>query len=217
MAVERVGRVDLIREHGADTRSLFLALDAPLSFRPGQFLSCLLPVGGERIIRPYSIASGPDEPERLEILYNLVSDGPGSGHLHTLQVGDALHFTGPWGTFVLDEPPDAETVFVAEHTAIAPIRAMLRWHAVRPHRPFRLLYGTAVGVYLDELTALPGLETEVVRPDRLLDETRRRFVDADAARSRHFFVCAIGATAYALRDCLRGAGYPRHAVRYEKW
>src|SRR5262249_21375485 len=124
---------------------------------------------------------------------------------------------GPWGTFVLDEPFEGETVFIAEETAIAPVRAMLRWHATRPHAGFRLLYGTTVGVYGDELAALPGVDTELVRPERLLDETQRRFGDADTARSRRFFVCAIGPTAHALRDALRAAGYARRAVRYEKW
>jgi ferredoxin-NADP reductase len=217
MAVEHTGRVDRIIEHAEDTRSLCLALDEPLPFRAGQFLSFLLPVGGERIIRPYSIASDPRDPAHLEILYNLVANGPGSRYLHELALGDTLRFTGPWGTFVLDEPPDAETVFVAERTGIAPIRAMLLRNAPRPHRPFRLLYGTTLAVYLTELTALPGVTTDVVPPERLLDETRRRFVEADADRSRHFLVCGIGATAYALRDCLRGAGYARRAVQYEKW
>jgi ferredoxin-NADP reductase len=108
MAVERIAHVDLIEEHDESTRTLFLALDEPLPFTPGQFISCLLPIGGERLIRPYSIASDPDETESLEILYNLVPDGPGSHHLHDLKLGDAITFTGPWGTFTMAEPPDAE-------------------------------------------------------------------------------------------------------------
>jgi 3-ketosteroid 9alpha-monooxygenase subunit B len=217
MAVEHTAHVDLIQEHDEDTRSLFLALDEPLVFRPGQFVSFLLPVGGERLIRPYSLASDPDEPEYVEILYNLVPNGPGSRYLHGLKLGDAIQFTGPWGTFTLDEVPDAETVFVADRTGIAPIRSMLLCHASHARRPFRLLYGTTLGVYFDELAALPNVRAEMVAPDRLLDETRRRFVEADADRSRHLFVCGVGPLVYALRDLLRGAGYARRAVQYEKW
>ena len=217
MAVERTARVDLIEEHDESTRTLFLALDEPLPFKPGQFISCLLPVGGERLIRPYSIASDCDETESIEILYNLVPDGPGSHYLHGLKLGDTIDFTGPWGTFTLDEPPDAEVVFVAENTGIAPIRAMLLAHAQHARRPFRLLYGTTLAVYFDELAALPNVTGEVVAPDRLVEETVRRLIDADADRTRHVFVCGVGQIVYTLRDRLRGAGYARRAVQYEKW
>ena len=64
MAVELEGRLEEVVDHGADTRSLFLGLPVALDFRPGQFISCQLPVGGETLIRPYSIASSPEEPHR---------------------------------------------------------------------------------------------------------------------------------------------------------
>src|SRR5262245_33866777 len=111
-----------------ETRSFFLRLGSarPFNFTPGQFISCLLPVGGETIIRPYSIASSPEEPRVLEICLNLVPGGPGSHYLFSLDVGAAVHFTGPWGTFTLGQQPDAECVFIADGTGIAPIRPMLR-------------------------------------------------------------------------------------------
>jgi ferredoxin-NADP reductase len=217
MAVERTARVDLIEEHDEDTRTLFLALDEPLQFKPGQFISCLLPIGGERLIRPYSIASDPDETESLEILYNLVPDGPGSHYLHGLKLGDAITFTGPWGTFTLDEAPDVEVAFVAENTGIAPIRAMLLAHAQAARHPFRLIYGTKLGVYVDELAALPNVSAEVVAPARLVDETVRRLIDDDSDRTRQVFVCGVGPIVHTLRDRLREAGYARRAVQYEKW
>ncbi|HXJ32654.1 MAG TPA: FAD-binding oxidoreductase [Candidatus Eisenbacteria bacterium] len=219
MAVERTARVAKLIDHAPDTRSLVLALgrDHGFSFRPGQFLSCLLPVGGERIIRPYSIASDAARPDELEILFNLVPDGPGSRHLFGLRAGDPVDFTGPWGTFTLDEPPDTPLVFIAQNTGIAPIRSMLLHAAGRTRRPLRLVYGTHLRVYHEELARLPGVTVEVVDPDRLVEETQRRFVDADADRSRHFWVCGVGPIVYTLRDRLRGAGYARRTVQYEKW
>jgi len=35
--------------------------------------------------------------------------------------------------------------------------------------------------------------------------------------SRHFFVCGVGEIVPRLRGLLRGAGYERRAVPYEKW
>src|SRR5256712_7904151 len=144
MAVELEGRLEQVVDHGGDTRSLFLGLPAALDFRPGQFISCQLPVGGETLIRPYSIASSPEETRRLEIVLNLVPGGPGSHYLFGLAVGAAGRFTGPWGSFVLDRAPEAEAVFIADGTGIAPIRPMLhRAVATATGRPLPLLAGAA--------------------------------------------------------------------------
>jgi ferredoxin-NADP reductase len=222
MAAEpRTGRVESLVDHGADTRSLFLRLDAPLAFRPGQFISCLLPLDGETN-RPYSIASAPEEPERLELLFNLVPGGRGSRYLFDLRPGAELRFTGPWGTFVCDQAPDAEVVFIAEGAVIAPIRPMLhRALATGRDHGVRLLHATDHPLYAAELAMAAGrdrrLSVDRIPRATLETEVRRRWVDADADRSRHFFVCGIGPIVPRLRDLLRGAGYERRAVQYEKW
>jgi len=225
MAPEIEARVERIHEHAADTRSLFLRLPAPMAFRPGQFVSCLLPVDGETLTRPYSIASDPEHADTLEICLNLVPDGAGSRHLLSLPVGATVRLTGPWGTFVLDEPPEAETVFVADGTGIAPIRPMIRraLAAGGPH-PLVLLHGAAgrqPPLYRREFEALARAHQrftfEPLPATVLVHEVRRRYVDDDADRRRHFFVCGVGDVVPTLRDLLRGAGYERRAVHYERW
>jgi hypothetical protein len=52
---------------------------------------------------------------------------------------------------------------------------------------------------------------------RLFEEVERRWVKADTNRGRQFYVCGIGSGVLNLRQLLRGAGYERGAVRYEKW
>ena len=217
MAAERTARLVDVVSHTPDTRSLFLEPSERLAFRPGQFVSCLVPAGGETLNRPYTIASSPDD-ARWELLLNLVPGGPGSEFLFERHTGDTIRFTGPWGTFVVDALPDAETVFVAERTGIAPIRAILNDAARRtPRPPLRLLYGTDLPLYRDELAALPGVEVEVVPPGDVWDAAVRRWIDGDADRSRHFYICGVGAPVLALRDRLRAAGYARRAVQYERW
>jgi len=223
MALEHEARIARIVEHAPDTRSLFLR-GPRIAFRPGQFISCLLPVGGETLIRPYSIASSPEEDD-LEICLNLVPGGLGSPYLLSLPVGAPLRFTGPWGTFVLDRAPEAETVFVAEGTGIAPIRPMLRRAlATATRHPLHLLYAAESRervLYRTELEAMArehaAFRFAHVPGGQLRDEVARRWVDGDADRSRRFFICGVGAIVPALRDLLRGAGYERRAVQYEKW
>jgi len=223
MALEREGRIIRIVEHAPDTRSLFLRSER-LPYRPGQFISCLLPVGGETLIRPYSLASDPEEAD-LEICLNLVPGGVGSPYLLALPVGAPIRFTGPWGTFVLERAPEAETIFIADGTAIAPIRPMLhRALATAPRHPLRLLYAAESErrlLYRAELERLarehPLFSFDHVASRALRDEVARRWVDADADRSRRFFICGVGDIVPALRDVLRRAGYERRAVQYEKW
>lgn len=217
MAEERTAVLEAVVDHGADTRSLFLRIPGGLAFRPGQFLSCLLPIGAERLIRPYSIASSPEEPDRVELLLDLVPDGPGSRYLFDLVPGAILHFTGPWGTFVVDRAPEAEAVFIALGTGIAPIRPMVRRALATATRPVTLLYAAGRPIYRDELGALDGLRLHDLDPAGPEAAVRRRYLDGDADRTRHFFICGVGDVVPRLRDALRAGGYARRAVQYEKW
>ncbi len=221
MAVEHQARLDAVTDHGHETRSFFLSLAAPLAFRPGQFLSCLLPLGGETLIRPYSIASDPEDATRIELLLDRVPGGPGSAHLFGLARGATVHFTGPWGTFTLDRAPDAPAIFIADGTGIAPVRPMVRRVlATSTGHPVRLLYASPL-VYQTELDTLAGTYPHFawhpVSGAALVAEVTRRFVDADADRTRRFFVCGVGTVVRTLRDLLRHAGYERRAVQYETW
>lgn len=118
-----------VRERIDWTDGLFtLRADLPLAgFRPGQYIEIGLDVGGERLVRPFSIASAPGEP--LELLVVRV-DGEGelSPHLDGIGPGAVLA-VGPEarGDFVLDRAADAGTLWmVATGAGIAPYVSMLR-------------------------------------------------------------------------------------------
>ena len=61
--------IEKIVERTPDIRSFFLRVGngQKLPFLPGQFLSFLLPVGGETLTRAYTIASLPEEEDCFEI------------------------------------------------------------------------------------------------------------------------------------------------------
>lgn len=227
--------LERIVEWNTATRSLFLRLDGGerLTFKPGQFVSIEVATrGGELLVRPYSIASSPEEGGLLEICVDMVPEGPGSAYLFGLREGAQLRFKGPFGSFVVDEPPAAETVFIADGTGIAPIRPMVRRVLERGgERGVCVLQGGRSEhrlLYRDEFEAwarsharlhwepvmAPGPTVENPLLEQVVAE---RYVRSDADRSRHFWVCGVGNLVRRLRDLLRGAGYERRAVRYEQW
>ena len=218
--------IDGITEVAPDTRSFTLHLPptSGFTFSPGQFISCLLPVAGERLIRPYSVASPPEDLPTLEICLNRVAGGRGSGYLFGLFPGATLTFTGPWGTFRLDRQPDTETVFLAEGLGIVPIRPMLRRALETGTRPVRLWYAAPTPDHLLYGTELAATATTNPRftysplvATSLEAAVEASFITADTQRSRAFYICGVGDIVTRLRDRLRAAGYERRAVQYEKW
>ncbi|MGH7915948.1 MAG: ferredoxin--NADP reductase, partial [Candidatus Binataceae bacterium] len=224
-------RIERVFDHCADTRSLFLRIagDRPLRFLPGMFISITIPLKQGARVRPYTIASSPEDGakdgEPFEICFNRVADGVGVAWLFDRWVGDTLDFTGPFGTFTLDRPPSSEQVFICEGTAVAPVRPMVhRALAHRPARPLYLIYGADRPehiLYRAELERLAAFHPEfhfeppIIEPSRdalhakLRSEAQRRWVSADNERNRHFYICGIGREVLKLRDLLRASGYER--------
>jgi ferredoxin-NADP reductase len=226
-------RVERVFDHTPDTRSLFLSLTSGkhLRFVPGQFISITIPLGDETRSRPYSIASDPEDRGPFEICFNRVENGRGVGWMYERRAGDTLDFSGPFGAFTIDRAPEAELGFIAEGTAIAPIRPMLkRALASSPAAKIHLIYAApdrAHILYAAELDALaqsaPNFSCEtVIAPaekiyDRLHELAQARWVTGNTIRTRHFYICGVGKGVISLRDLLRGAGYERRSVHYEQW
>src|SRR5579863_2028895 len=150
-------RVERIHDHNADTRSLFLSLvdGGRLAFIPGQFISISLALENETRVRPYTIASSPEDAGAIEICFNQVPGGVGVRYLFERKAGDEIQFTGPFGAFTMERAPAEECVFITEGTAIAPIRPMIR-RALSASPPPRisLLYGAPDSdhlLYRDEI------------------------------------------------------------------
>ena len=115
---------------------------AQVNFRAGQFVRIALDIDGQRVARAFSFVNPPDDPA-LEFYGVIVPQGPLSPRLAKLSPGDALYIAGnPAGFLVLDELPDAETLWlVATGTGLAPFLSLLR--AVRYAR--ELTYQDVIG------------------------------------------------------------------------
>ncbi len=152
-----------------DVRAIELRLLEPASitFKAGQFVSFEVPKEGQPrpVTRPYSIASPPEERERILLVLNLVQGGPGSSYLFGLCEGDQTSFKGPAGAFYLRDDGTKDLLFVATGTGIAPMRSMILAQLQRqPDRPVTLFWGLRSQrdlYWQDEWAALAAIHPRV--------------------------------------------------------
>ena len=110
-----------------DTKEITLRLDEPgtISFKPGQYIQLRVP--GTSEYRAYSIASPPSRDDAIKLVVRLVPDGVCSTYIHrSLQVGDVILFTGPYGEFFLQEDSDRDVICVAGGCGMAPFRSIIQ-------------------------------------------------------------------------------------------
>ena len=200
------------------------------AFIPGQWVSVEELVDGASITRAYSIASPPDG-NRFELCLNRVQNGHLSPYLFTLVPGDAIEMRGPFGTFILREPPN-DSVLVATGTGIAPFRAMLPARLAQDSScQVTLLFGVRHEgslLYRAEFEALerahanfrfwptrtppqPGGSGRTGRIQQHLEEAVTAHRDCD------IYICGLRTMVDETRALLRELGFDRKRMIYEKY
>lgn len=176
-----VSKVDL-----ADGLAIItILLDRELPFRPGQHVTLWLTHRRRTIPRPYSIASSPSQPGRLEFYLNLVAEGQMTPSLWDPDVILALEAQdgqtsiavgGPQGRFCLNTDDPRDLVFIASGTGLAPFMSMIRKlnedsrNATDFHpRRIYLVHGVSHSAHLGFRGELEELAAATIR------NSRRRF------------------------------------------
>lgn len=217
-------RLTAVRDLTYDVRQITLTLlDPPeMRFIAGQFVSFEIDRPGSDIpaTRPYSIASSPTDPKSVQLLFNRVSGGPGSGYLFSLQPGDVTAFKGPVGSFTLRNSA-REMLFVATGTGIAPIRSMLLALAdAGSTRHITLLWGLRAErdlYYQDELSDLRdrlphfSFTTTLSQPGANWSGAAGRVVplvvsEIDNLANLDVYLCGNGSMIREVRDIIRRTG-----------
>ena len=130
--------VEKIVEESSVIKSFYLRPDNHTvpSFKPGQFLTVKLPVGGKDTIRTYTASSAPADTslrisvKREQSSDNSFPDGQFSNHIHDqLRVGDVIHAKAPCGAFTFDTSQQRPAVLLAGGVGITPMVSMAR-HAL---------------------------------------------------------------------------------------
>ncbi|MGI9103762.1 MAG: ferredoxin--NADP reductase [Terriglobales bacterium] len=206
----------------------------PFNFAAGQFVSIREPHDGHQASGHYSIASAPRGDNRFELCVNRVPDAFFSNYLCDLAEGKPVRLHGPHGRFALRQPV-RDSLFVATGTGIAPLRAMLQWLLADKARHWghqlTLIFGVryARDLYYDaEFQRMAGGHANFHYVPTLsrdnpgwkgasgyVQEYVRRIAgdrtDVDA------YLCGRPDMVAANRDLLRGLGWERKSIHYEKF
>ena len=172
-------RIARIVPETADAASLVLEVPSELrssfTYRSGQFCTFRASVGGETVLRCYSMSSAPDVDDELAVTVKRVPGGLMSNWmLDQLQAGDVIDVTLPAGVFCLPQDGDSggasgDLVAYCGGSGITPVFSLAKSALATTDRRVRLLYanrdrGSVIfGDALDALVAAHPDRLEVVR------------------------------------------------------
>jgi ferredoxin-NADP reductase len=159
----RLGQLTQHFDETGRARTLVLAVPGWPGHLAGQHVDVRLTAeDGYQAQRSYSIASAPEDGEKLALTVEKIDDGEVSPYLvDELAAGDQLELRGPiGGYFVWDAANGGPLLLVAGGSGICPLMAMIRHRAAQDSRvPTRLLYSSRSledVIYREELDRLAG-------------------------------------------------------------
>lgn len=106
-------------------RELYFTPEGGFEFKAGQFVMLDIPHEGKMVQRAYSVASGEANTKDFKLVIKFYEFGVASKWVQTLKGGEDLTFSGPFGKFLLKEPPEKNVIFVCTSTGLAPLYSML--------------------------------------------------------------------------------------------
>jgi ferredoxin-NADP reductase len=122
------GRIEAVHLETADAATLVIRPGRNWTgHRPGQWVRIGVDIEGIRHWRSYSLSCPPGRPGgRITITVKAGTGGFVSRHLvRRATPGTIVDLAGPYGEFVLPEPPPARLLFITAGSGITPVRAML--------------------------------------------------------------------------------------------
>jgi Na+-transporting NADH:ubiquinone oxidoreductase subunit F len=136
-----------------------------ITFKPGQYIQLEIPkykLSGGPEFRAFSMASFPEEHQKIELYVGLVEKGIVSTFIHDyLKEGDELVMRGPFGDFYYQDTA-REILMIATGTGLAPIMSILRYmRKENIQRKTTLFFGTRIEQDMYCVEELKNLEKEL--------------------------------------------------------
>lgn len=135
----------VIRETEEAITIVFDHPEEKVLYHPGQFLTLILPIGGEKHRRSYSLSSSPSTDAHPAVTVKKVTGGKVSTHLvNTIKAGDSIEVMQPMGTFTIEcaYQNNRNIVLIGAGSGVTPLLSMAK--AVLSQEPLSnvfLIYG----------------------------------------------------------------------------
>ncbi|KGK41346.1 phenol hydroxylase [Nitrincola sp. A-D6] len=113
-----------IQDLSPSIKEIRVALDRPMTFQAGQYVNLNLP--GVEGSRAFSIANPPSDDRHIELHVRLVPGGAATTWLHeSLQPGDELDLSGPYGQFFVRKSDAKDVIFIAGGSGLSSPQSMI--------------------------------------------------------------------------------------------
>jgi len=203
----------------------------PFTFKPGQFVTLALPIGGKEVRRTYTVSSPPTRTSYIEV--TVKRDGVASSYLHEqVYEGDLIDVRALSGSFTFTGAESKGVVLIGGGVGVTPMMSVLRslldaawehdvWMVFAVRTPRDIIFEKEL-VYLRERH--PNFHLQVIVEDarntewtgvtgRITSEQLQAFVPG-LARHR-VYLCGPAPMMDAVRSTLRGLGVPDGQVLTE--
>jgi ferredoxin-NADP reductase len=214
----------------ADTRSFVLELPPALAetfhYAAGQFCTFRATIGGESVVRCYSMSSSPDTGDRFTVTVKRVPGGMLSSWMNdTLAPGDRIDVMRPAGRFVLRRAAVPIVAF-AGGSGITPVLSIIKSALATTTREIALVYanrGTDSVIFADELERLRAASGGRLSVHHHLDSERGLLDGAACAAligertGADFYVCGPGPYMDAVEAGLASRGIARSQLFIERF
>lgn len=118
------GTVQAITDLSPTIKGIRLALDRPMPFQAGQYINLTVP--GVTGSRAFSIANSPAAAGYIDLHVRLVPGGAATTWLHqSLNVGDTLALSGPYGQFFVRKSDPQDVIFIAGGSGLSSPQSMI--------------------------------------------------------------------------------------------
>lgn len=169
------GTVTRIEQLTPTIKGLFIRLDRPIDFQAGQYIN--LDIGAEAgMSRAFSLANAPSNGNEVELNIRIVPGGRGTTWIHeSLQAGDRVKLSGPYGRFFVRESAARPLIFMAGGSGLSSPRSMILDLLAKEYaQPITLVYGArnrAELYYHDDFVALAAAHANFSYVPALSDES----------------------------------------------
>ena len=213
-----------------DAHSLVLtvppALATAFTYRPGQYLTVLVPQNDGNVARCYSLSSSPHTDSDLKITVKRVRDGQASNWIcDHVRAGGTLDLLPPAGEFT-PASLDDDLLLLAGGSGITPVMGIVKSVLAHGRGRLALVYANRDErsvIFRAELAALSEQYGDRLSVTHWLDSERGAPDEATLAEmiaewtTREAYVCGPEPFVAVSRKALQQAGVPEDRVRIERF